>query len=203
MIIVNNFKLIKSHLNFNSDDEFYYVQIFVRGKDGHNINGSNTNRLVKFYIIKSKEDLDKYETEIKNLCRLFNARAYIHFTKRSIKEVANQVLLDTVNTYISNPEGLKSIYSSACGKSYLKSDKTFLVDIDEVKEYSELKEYIDFINKECDPKNEEKLISIVPTVHGFHLITKPFNTKTFTDKYPTIDIHKNNPTLLYFECLTE
>lgn len=30
-----------------------------------------------------------------------------------------------------------------------------------------------------------------------HLITEKFDSKTFKDKYPEIDIHKNNPTILY------
>ena len=29
------------------------------------------------------------------------------------------------------------------------------------------------------------------------IITKPFNLKQFKDKYPDIDVHKNNPTILY------
>lgn len=36
------------------------------------------------------------------------------------------------------------------------------------------------------------------SVSGLHLIFKPFNTKIFSDKYPEIDIQKNNPTILYY-----
>ena len=29
------------------------------------------------------------------------------------------------------------------------------------------------------------------------LITTPFNLQQFKEKYPDVDVHKNNPTLLY------
>ena len=34
-------------------------------------------------------------------------------------------------------------------------------------------------------------------INGIHLITTSFNLQQFKEKYPDIDIHKNNPTLLY------
>ena len=43
----------------------------------------------------------------------------------------------------------------------------------------------------------QKVISIVPTKSGVHLISKPFDLQEFTKKYPHIDIHKDNPTNLY------
>ena len=36
------------------------------------------------------------------------------------------------------------------------------------------------------------------TLHGKHLITSVFNVQKFSQKFPNIDIHKDNPTLLYF-----
>lgn len=44
------------------------------------------------------------------------------------------------------------------------------------------------------------IITTIPTVNGWHIITHPFNLKQiepFRCKYP-FDAHKNNPTLLYF-----
>ena len=47
---------------------------------------------------------------------------------------------------------------------------------------------------------ENPIIDIFETVNGFHVITKPLNYyKTFKDKFPEIEIHKNNPTLLYYD----
>jgi hypothetical protein len=50
------------------------------------------------------------------------------------------------------------------------------------------------IGYEIGPKIE----AIIPTKNGHHLITKRFNTQTFKEKYPEIDIQKKNPTLLYY-----
>jgi hypothetical protein len=33
--------------------------------------------------------------------------------------------------------------------------------------------------------------------NGVHLITTPFNLQQFKEEYQDIDVHKNNPTLLY------
>jgi hypothetical protein len=37
----------------------------------------------------------------------------------------------------------------------------------------------------------------VPTKNGIHLITNPFNLNAFKFGFPNIDVHKNNPTILY------
>ena len=86
--------------------------------------------------------------------------------------------------------------------------KRWIIDIDE-KIISPL--MLGFLEYHCDPisKYEEdylgfatnfnsKIIAQIPTKSGWHLITKPFNLKQFKDKYPEVDVQKNNPTVLYF-----
>ena len=49
-MIVDNFKLIRDYLTFNNPDEFYFLQVLIRGKDGHTeqgVNGNNKNRVIK------------------------------------------------------------------------------------------------------------------------------------------------------------
>ena len=58
---------------------------------------------------------------------------------------------------------------------------------------------IGFINFECKPDESNKVELVIPTVSGFHLICKPFDTSCFLKRFNHIDIHKNNPTLLYYE----
>ena len=94
MKIVDNFELFKSVMKFDSEDDFYFVQILIRGKDGHTeqgVNGNNKNRLIKIYTIKSAEHLSRVEDEIKAICHAVNARAYIHPSRRSFREVANEM----------------------------------------------------------------------------------------------------------------
>ena len=42
-MIVDNFKLIRNYLTFNNQDEFYFLQVLIRGKDGHTEQGVNGN----------------------------------------------------------------------------------------------------------------------------------------------------------------
>ena len=204
MKIIDNFDLFKSVLKFNSDDEFYFLQILIRGKDGHTepgINGNNKNRLIKYYTITSVNHLSNIEDEVKTICDGLNARAYIHPTKRSFKDVADEMLRITTEEYLSkHTVGLKGAYSRACGISYITSDKKFVVDLDGdyAKRSQEIAEYIEQF---CEPIGKIKTQYVVPTAHGIHLITTPFNTQKFSEYYNGIDVHKNNPTLLYFKSL--
>lgn len=198
-MIVNNFELIRNCLKFPNSNEFYFIQVLVRGKDGvmEHKNANNINRLVKYYTIFSIEEFDKYKDEIVKYCNMFHARAYIHPTRRDLRQVSDLVLKTTVDQYTSNKIGLKSVFPKACGLSFITYEKLFVVDID-LKDLSVLNEISEYIEKQCEPFEYLKLQYIVPTLSGYHLICKPFNVKKFGDKYPKIDVHKNNPTLLYF-----
>ena len=206
MKIIDNFNLFREVLEFK-DGEFYFVQILVRGKDGHKevgVNGNNKNRLIKYYTIRTLNELSSKEEEIKSICRAINARAYIHPTRRNFKKVADETLRVTTDMYLSgnNIVGLKGAYSTACGKSLISEDKKFLIDLDG-KRVNDIVEIVNFTELHCDPKPFAKFLYKVPTAHGMHLITLPFNTEIFKQQYPDIDVHKNNPTLLYFECKDE
>ena len=182
-----------------SEDEFYFLQILVRGKDGNHVSGNNKNRLVKYYVIRHKDQLLDLRSEIEGICETVNGRAYIHPTRRSLKEVANLSLELTAHTFVSqNWIGLRGVYSTACGKSLVSNDKKFIVDLDGLhpgdEKYEEIKEFV----KTLKGKSGERIVGEIETMNGYHLITEPFDTKVFSDKYPDIDVHKNNPTLLYY-----
>lgn len=192
--MVDNFKLIRDFITFDTEDDFYFLQIIQRAKENPEI-GCN-NMVIKTYYIKSKEYLMEYTREIKALCDFFHARAYIHLTKRSYKKtclltlsnIAASLVSDTVNsTY--------KAYNHACGIQYDTKTKSWIVDID-TKDLDNIKK-VKGIIYECKPFGD-KLLLEVPTKNGVHLITKPFDLKEFREVYKdNIDIHKNNPTLLY------
>ena len=51
-MIVDNFDIIKDIITFNNKDEFYFIQIVQRKKDGNNNQvGSNGYRTIKTYYI--------------------------------------------------------------------------------------------------------------------------------------------------------
>lgn len=206
--IIDNFNLLSEKL-FSSpleEGEFYFVQILVRGKDGQHNGKNNKNRLIRFYVIKSKEKLLELKEEIVTLCRLHNARAYIHATPREDKAVATEMLKDAINEFtVGNYHVFRRLFSTACGRVYSTKKKTFLVDLDDENANPENVENFKDIINECRGKGgTEKIIAEVPTKHGVHLICHPFDICQFEEMIKlqnksVPDVHKNNPTLLYFE----
>ena len=83
--MIDNFKLIKSYLHQYKEGEcFYHMQILRRGKDHSNLPAAN--RMIKAYFITDVNDLNFYKQEIKDLCKFFEARAYINLAPKSIRK---------------------------------------------------------------------------------------------------------------------
>lgn len=190
---INNINNIIDHLKFEDVNDFYYIQIIKRKKDGHNVNGNNKTRLIKSYCVKNKQYLLDKEDEIIKLSNLFNARVYIHMSPRNTKQIMEQALVEVPTRYNSNHYNLINIFDSLCGKTYNKKKKTFLIDIDK-----EDLEGCYIITKFMFDTFHLNPILINRSVSGLHFIYKPFNVKIFKDEYPNIDVQKNNPTLLYY-----
>lgn len=203
--MVNNFEQIKGLLSFPSDDIFYFCQILKRKKE-HPELGSNSY-VVKTYYIKKLEELDFYKDEMICLAEHHNARVYISLNQRSFERTAFQSLKKTADQIMNKDfKSVRKGYSSVCGM-YAAGDTTWIVDID----FDPIPENASLVDKmkplqiinnlkmnihNLQPVGE-KLIATIPTKNGVHLITKPFRLDTFKEKYPDIDVHKNNPTLLF------
>ncbi len=190
----DNLKLILPLLKFESEDDFYYLQILQRKKENPEI-GSNS-RVIKNYYITSTEYLEMRYDEIKKLCEVFNGRASIRLNKRSFEKVGMKTMVNLANTMMNKEyKFLKSSYDRACGLGHNDSNKTWILDIDGDKTYNELFEMEELINNsKPDGKNT---IIYIPSKTGLHLITKPFDCREFSEKYKDIEIHKDNPTNLY------
>ena len=196
--MIDNFEIIGKLLTFESEDDYYFVQILIRSKDNPDL-GSN-NRLIKNYAIKSIKDLIKSKSEIITLCNTFRARAYIHLTKRSFKAVALLMMKGLVDRISSNQcSEIKRCFNSASGEYNSHNNKTWVVDVDNT-DITEVDNIIQYIDSNCLPIGI-KCQTIIKTLNGFHIITAPFNVDQFRMKYCGIDIHKNNPTNLYTPCL--
>ena len=206
--MVDNFKLIRDYLKFESEDDFYFLQILQRKKDGPGPNGvkvtgtNNKSRAIKTYYISSVEYLDKIEGEVKHLCDYFNARAMIILSRRSYKQTALLEMVQVSNMIMSGQYmNVKSAYYSSCAKS--KSiDKYFLIDIDaedlEHKEF--IKNYIQNEARNDEVNYGERILLELPTKHGYHLITTPFDVQGLLKVYPKEKqefVHKDGPTILY------
>ena len=209
--MINNIDLIKPLLNFDKEGDFYMLYVFKRKKDqpeGERDNHQSV-RTIKTYCINSIAYLDMRYEEIKQLCEVFKARAYIHVVKQNHMDVSLNMISEIVTRIQSGQINQKNVFDSVVGQIKTQ-EKRWIVDVDD-KEVSPL--MIAHIEYECTPITEikfdvagmpigyeigPKIEAIIPTKNGHHLITKRFNTQTFKEKYPEIDIQKKNPTLLYY-----
>lgn len=202
---VNNFETIKSLLNPATEDDFYFLQLLQRKKE-HPELGSN-NRVIKSYYIKNSDHLSELESEIKAICVATGARAYINLNKRSFKRIALHTMKGLCDNILNDEYVHASrCYNTACGKYSNDKDKTFIIDLDYDKgsmDVSQIARHyrctmnlVERINTECEPIGN-KFVAMIPTKNGEHLIMRAFNLQKFKEFAPDIDVHKNNPTVLY------
>jgi len=194
--MIDNFLQIAELLDFTSEDDFYFAQIIMRKKDNPETKGTNnSSRLIKAYYIKSVEQLFIQKEEMVLLAKHYNARVCINLNKRSFERTAFHTLKKITDQIMNKDfKSVRRAFNSACGE-YLTGDKKWIIDIDDKPSIAwfdsignNLKFYEPFGNK---------IITKITTKHGFHLITIPFNVQQFKKDYPLIDVHKNNPTILY------
>jgi hypothetical protein len=199
--MINNFELIRPLLEFKSEDDFYFIQILQRKKDHKKgkVNGTNNNsRLIKAYYVNSLEYLDFITPEIIELCELFNARAGINLNRRSYEKMALQHLRKCTDQILNKSfNKAYKAYPSVVGAYSNEVDKKWIIDIDpeDIENGWNGPIMADFIDT-LQPTGH-KTLAVLPSKSGLHVITKPFNLKDFKEKYPNIEVHKNNPTNLY------
>jgi hypothetical protein len=193
--MINNFELIKSLLHFDSEDDFYHLQIIKRKKDIQGLTGRNNNaRCMKTYYVSSAEYLDEKREEIIALCAMHNARACINLNRRSYEKIAYQTLIKITGQIMSKDyKSARRAYDSACGAYSNEPHKKWIIDIDD-KDFDK-ERLINFIDQ-IQPVGKKDIVTI-PTKNGYHIITKPFNLSIFACTYEALDIHKDNPTILY------
>ena len=201
---VDNFDLIAGSLLFSEDlapeiagDRFYMVQIMTRTKDT-----GEKPRHVRTLFVESREYLLSHKDMIVKLCEMFNARAYISVNQSSYKTAALKMLKELADILENgNYKGVLSLPETVAGKyTCAGSDKKWIVDLDGVTTDEGRRPYIDFIMNEYNegrgkPNGE---IIVVPTPNGSHLLVTPFDVRNFKKRWPDIEIHKDNPTVLYY-----
>ncbi len=194
--MIDNFDLIKPMLKFESEDDFYFVQILQRKKDNPGgVKGShNSSRLIKAYYINSAEHLDIHKDEMIFFANHFNARVGINLNKRSYEKTAFNTLKKVAEVmHNKNFEMVKRAWNTSCG-IHNGCDKIWLLDID-IKDM-EYVEKIKGFTHIVQPLGN-KVLGLIPSKSGYHLITKSFDLRDFHTCFPDVEIHKNNPTNLY------
>ena len=194
--MIDNLELIKELLNFDKKGDFYMLYVLKRKKDqpeGERDNHQSV-RTIKSYCIDSIEYLDKRYDEIRQLCEMFKARAYIHVQKQNHYDVSLNMMVALAQRIQDGNHKQQGLFDSVVGQ--LKThEKRWIVDID-TKDPAEVLKIKGVIDNVCKPEGI-KTIDLLPTKNGFHYITKRFDLAEFKKKYPQIDVQKKNPTLLY------
>ena len=193
--MIDNLEIIKSLLNFENKGDFYMLYVFKRKKDqpeGEKDNHQSV-RTIKTYCIESIDHLERRYDEIKQLCEMFKARAYIHVQKQNHFDVSLNMMVDLAQRIQNGQHNQKGLFDSVVGQIKTK-EKRWIVDVD-TKDIQELRNIQVTINR-CKPEGP-KTKYVIPTKNGFHLITERFDVMEFKKQYPEVDIQKKNPTLLY------
>lgn len=193
--MIDNIEIIKSLLNFEQEGDFYQCMVLKRKKDqpeGERDNHQSV-RTIKTYCIESLAHLEKRYDEIKQICEMFKARAYIHVQKQNHKDVSLEMMIELANRIKSGAVNQKNLFDSVVGQ--IKThEKRWVVDLD-TKDENDVVRMTKVIN--VTRPEGDKIEAIIPTKNGYHFITKRFDVQMFRNVYPDVDIQKKNPTLLF------
>ena len=195
--MIDNIEIIRDLLNFSEKGDFYMLYVFKRKKDqpeGERDNHQSV-RTIKSYCIESIDHLERRYSEIKQLCEMFKARAYIHVQKQNHQDVSLNMMVGLAERIRNGQTNQKGLFDSVVGQIKTQ-EKRWIVDID-TKDGTEMLAITDFINHECRPDDFNKVKTVIPTKNGYHLITERFDVMEFAKQFPKVDIQKKNPTLLY------
>ncbi len=196
-------------------DEYYLVHLLLRAKDGHNVNGSNIHRTVKYYIVKSARELLALKPEIVSIVNGLHCRAYIYPQTRSFKSTANEALLGMTHAYIDKLYSkMQTSFLAAATSQLVITNRKYIVDIDDEQDLNSdfVKKVINKIfevrgagslaNSSNQGAQTDKIFLITKSKSGLHIITHPFDTQEFIKDFPDHKlinfVHTNSPTILYY-----
>lgn len=195
--MIDNEKLIKENfLNFENNDIFYLIKIFVRKKDAitsnsedifKNVFGSHNERLLASYVVNSLEDFEKYTKICKHLLKnVPYSRAYFNVNPKSktkaLLTLNNQVQklmhAKIQNDAIDISKKIQSLSYSILSKpeANVHRNKNFIVvdvDVYEEKYKSNLEDNLKKIDYIVRKIKELKIWYIqYKTINGLHIILK-------------------------------
>ena len=197
---IDNFNAVAPWFdNLSDQGDFFFVQVMQRNKEKNNVGSSGY--VIKDYHFFDKETFLSKKEEITTLCKAFNARAYFWINPRNCKEVQYEIIREALEAIELGTHKLFKCVSRALGRKRCNKYKSkWILDFD-TKDWSLINKYLDLVRK-CRP-NVNKILYYVPTVNGIHVITLGFDLGQFKQKVAiakldNIDIHKDNPTILYY-----
>lgn len=186
---------------------YYVIELMRRGKDNPDLPAANVH--FKNYYIYSWEDYNRFEEEIKTLCRTLRMRAYISVNRKDLKRVTLNTIAEMTRRIAEGD--YKRIYKTfeSCSGKYKERNKNYwIIDIDNEGMTGKYTATIRQLVNNCKSQFDKNVIMQLPTRSGVHIITHPFNKYEFTKKYNEFfkdisdeikipDIKENHLTLLF------
>jgi len=181
--MIDNFDLIQELLEFGKDT-YYYLQVIQRKKDPGNSDMTEPERCIWRKFVCREESLGKRKKEITELCKCFNARAYIELNPRSLEKftiLCARKYLDRI--YYNDYNNIFSVQNSVALSEDTVSTKGILMkrrwmlDVDDPEDLEEIKDWA--------RQNEIVLRKTIPTPNGYHQIIDAFNYKNLGIKMGT------------------
>ena len=201
--MIDNFKQISDILTFESEDDFYLVELIIRKKDHPENTESKSQQKIGEYWIDSEGKLEKLEGEIKARCDFSRCTAYVNPSVKSYKKscfAMMEKLLDRIKG-----EDYRKFYHSAvsAAASTGSRDNWWIIDVDTdfpEEKISKVRDELDKISREARKgAQEEKHCIALKTPNGWHLLLKPFKMPDILDGLgiPGVEVKKNASTVLY------
>lgn len=210
--MTNNFEIIRdflitqfsrlSNCEYSAKvDTFYNVVLIGRKKDNPLVIGK-----VKSYTINTIYDLDAYQQEIITICDALKVRAYISVNGKSHKQVTLNAMVEYTNNIAQDRfNNSRGIYDSAVAKFADHSKQLWIIDVDKDDSFNKsVDELTDLYIKTIEScKLYKKIVTVIPTKSGKHIVTHPFDSSDFYLKIGDFVklgsnlIKKNDVTLLY------
>lgn len=186
--MVNNFKNIAENiLRFINPNDRYVIHIMTRKKDVSQASSNST--IIKDYYIDDKVYFFKKQEEIKSLCKLFNARAYISVQPKDNVQCMLQLsklIVDSIQNDGFDRRPDKLVREAYCGfhRTVLKR---WILDLDfdgefKPEDVKPIEEFIHSLHEKAGQTNAEIIRN--PTKNGMHLICTPFNLNEAQKTYP-------------------
>lgn len=198
------FKLLESYKEDNDTEDIILPGRIIRRKKENPYKESEY--IVKRYYFKNEQQLIDAEEEIKELCKMYNARFYLSVNFKSIKDVAYDISIETPKLIRSGQYWkFKRIFDSTVDSNKgVKELRRWIFDIDDPYYFDDI---ILFLHNN---KGNEHVDTVFKTLNGYHIIVKPHDTR-YIDKGSKntddanlilpkniIDVKKNAMTLVYY-----
>ena len=197
---IDNFNIAAPWFDNLSDrGDFFFVQVMQRNKENNNVRSGGY--VIKDYHFFDKETFLAKKEEITTLCKAFDARAYFWINPRNCKQVQYEIIKEALEAIELETHKLFKCVSKAIGRKRCNRYKSkWILDFD-TKDWSLINKYLEIVYK-CRPDGI-KVNTFIKTINGIHVITDPFDLGQFKQelaiaKLDNIDIHKDNPTILYY-----